>query len=124
MERFYVCGLGFEGKEVIFVFADMWIVLVILFGGAFYDVKEQRVPNWWVLCALLCGLGICSEVWNQVGGGDRCDVSSVFVSGHGGRGYQDDGSDNRMPGISRRDQGYTVGIFDRGSSGPSKNADT
>ena len=44
---------------MIFVFADMWIVLVILFGGAFYDVKEQRVPNWWVLCAVLCGLGLC-----------------------------------------------------------------
>ena len=43
---------------MIYVFADMWLVLVILFGGACYDMKEHRVPNWWVLSALLCGLGL------------------------------------------------------------------
>lgn len=37
----------------------MWLVLVILFGGACYDMKEHRVPNWWILSALLCGLGLC-----------------------------------------------------------------
>lgn len=37
----------------------MWLVLVILFGGACYDMKEHRVPNWWVVSAVLCGLGLC-----------------------------------------------------------------
>lgn len=45
--------------EVVYVFADMWLVLVILFGGACYDMKEHRVPNWWVVSAVLCGLGLC-----------------------------------------------------------------
>jgi prepilin peptidase CpaA len=44
---------------VIQVFGDMWLVLVILFGGACYDMKEHRVPNWWVISAMLCGLGLC-----------------------------------------------------------------
>lgn len=34
-------------------------MLVILFGGAWYDVKERRIPNWWSLGAVLCGLGLC-----------------------------------------------------------------
>lgn len=56
---------------MIYVFADMWLVLVILFGGACYDMKEHRVPNWWVLSACACGLGLCvltaakgQEVWS------------------------------------------------------------
>lgn len=38
---------------------DMWLVLVIVFGGACYDLKEHRIPNWWVISAVLCGLGLC-----------------------------------------------------------------
>lgn len=37
----------------------MWLALVILFGGACYDLKEHRIPNWWVASAVLCGLGLC-----------------------------------------------------------------
>ena len=36
----------------------MWLVFVILFGGAFYDLKERRIPNRWVASAVLCGLGL------------------------------------------------------------------
>ena len=36
----------------------MWLVFVILIGGAFYDLKERRIPNWWVASAVLCGLGL------------------------------------------------------------------
>lgn len=39
---------------------DSWLVLVILLGGAWYDVKERRIPNWWSLGAVLCGLGLCA----------------------------------------------------------------
>ena len=34
-------------------------MLVILLGGAWYDVRERRIPNWWSFGAVLCGLGLC-----------------------------------------------------------------
>lgn len=52
-------GAVIDDGEVVCVFGDMWLVLVILFGGACYDMKEHRVPNWWVVSAALCGLGLC-----------------------------------------------------------------
>ena len=30
--------------------------MVVLLGGAWYDIREQRIPNWWCLLACLCGL--------------------------------------------------------------------
>lgn len=31
-------------------------MLVVLLGGAYYDVREHRIPNWWTLGAAVCGL--------------------------------------------------------------------
>lgn len=31
--------------------------MVILLGGAWYDIREQRIPNWW--CGLACVCGGC-----------------------------------------------------------------
>ena len=39
------------------IFANSGLLLVILLGGAWYDVREQRIPNWW--CAWACLGGLC-----------------------------------------------------------------
>lgn len=64
------------------------------------------------------------KIHGQTGGSDGYTISSVYVPGHGGGGYQDDGSDNRLPGGLFWSQGNSVWFFDRGGSGPGKNADT
>lgn len=44
------------------------IVLVTLAGGAVYDLRDHRIPNWWVFgCG---GLGLGIEWWISVGGAD------------------------------------------------------
>lgn len=30
----------------------------VLLGGAWYDIREQRIPNWWCVCACVCGLWV------------------------------------------------------------------
>ncbi len=37
--------------------ADAWLLLVVMFGGAYYDVAEHRIPNWWCLGAVISGAG-------------------------------------------------------------------
>lgn len=39
---------------------DIWLLLVVLLGGAYYDVKEHRIPNWWILGALICGVSLAA----------------------------------------------------------------
>lgn len=48
-------------------------MLVILLGGAWYDMKEQRIPNWWCVLACICGLCLAwygapegEKVWRLV----------------------------------------------------------
>lgn len=31
-------------------------MLLVLAAGAFYDVREHRIPNWWVVSAIVCGI--------------------------------------------------------------------
>ncbi len=38
------------------IFTGSGLLLVILLGGAWYDVREQRIPNWWCGCACMGGL--------------------------------------------------------------------
>lgn len=33
------------------------LLLVTLLGGAWYDMREQRIPNWWCICG--CMGGVC-----------------------------------------------------------------
>ncbi len=35
-------------------------MFVVLLGGAYYDVKEHRIPNWWILGAAICGACLTS----------------------------------------------------------------
>ena len=44
-----------KGGEV-FIFVNSGLLLVILMVGAGYDIREQRIPNWWCLLGCLCGL--------------------------------------------------------------------
>ncbi len=37
-------------------------MLVVLLGGAYYDVREHRIPNWWILGAVVCGLSLAMLV--------------------------------------------------------------
>lgn len=39
-----------------FIFVNSGLLLVILMVGAGYDIREQRIPNWWCLLGCLCGL--------------------------------------------------------------------
>ena len=34
---------------------DSGLLLVVLLGGAWYDIREHRIPNWWCICALIGG---------------------------------------------------------------------
>lgn len=44
-------------------------MLLFLGAGAFYDVKEHRIPNWWVLIGIINGILIgILESENSVGG--------------------------------------------------------
>lgn len=45
-----------------------FIVLVILAGGAAYDLRDHRIPNWWVLGSGGIGLGIIW--WLYTGGAE------------------------------------------------------
>ena len=38
-----------------FIFVHSGLLLVILLGGAWYDIREQRIPNWWCMSALGAG---------------------------------------------------------------------
>lgn len=38
------------------IFAISGLLLVTLFGGAWYDMREQRIPNWWCFCAFAGGI--------------------------------------------------------------------
>lgn len=40
------------------IFVDIWLLLIVLLGGAYYDVREHRIPNWWILGAVLCGMSL------------------------------------------------------------------
>ncbi len=33
-------------------------MLVVVFGGAWFDVRQRRIPNGWILTAIACGVGI------------------------------------------------------------------
>lgn len=45
------------------------IVLVILAGGAIYDLRDHRIPNWWVLGG--SGIGLLVLVWFGIGTTDK-----------------------------------------------------
>ena len=32
------------------------ILLLVLAAGAYYDVREHRIPNWWVAVSAVCGI--------------------------------------------------------------------
>lgn len=33
-------------------------MLALLLGGAYYDVREHRIPNWWILAGFFCGMAL------------------------------------------------------------------
>lgn len=35
------------------------ILLLVLAAGAWYDVREHRIPNWWVAVSMICGVLLC-----------------------------------------------------------------
>ena len=53
-----------RGGEV-FIFISSGLLLVILAVGAWFDIREQRVPNWW--CILACAAGVCLT-WQTAAG--------------------------------------------------------
>lgn len=34
-------------------------MFVVLAGGAWYDIREHRIPNWWILSGGVCGFLLC-----------------------------------------------------------------
>lgn len=45
------------------------ILLLVLAAGAYYDVREHRIPNWWVMTALFSGVALSVlESGEPVGG--------------------------------------------------------
>ena len=48
-----------------FIFISSGLLLVILAVGAWFDIREQRVPNWW--CILACAAGVCLT-WQTAAG--------------------------------------------------------
>lgn len=69
-----VSGKDFRGRRIrgkgggAFIFVDSGLLLVILMVGAWYDVREQRIPNWW--CALACIFGLFLT-WRRAPGEER-----------------------------------------------------
>jgi len=55
-----------EGGGVLIIFGRSGILLVVLLGGAWYDLREQRIPNWWCAAACLCGACL-TWVWAPEG---------------------------------------------------------
>lgn len=41
------------------IIAQNLILLLVLAAGAYYDVREHRIPNWWVAAAMVCGMLLC-----------------------------------------------------------------
>lgn len=40
-----------------YIFLKTGLLAAVLLGGAWYDIREQRIPNWW--CAWGCIGGLC-----------------------------------------------------------------
>lgn len=53
------------------------LLAVVLLGGAWYDVREQRIPNWWCVCACVCGLGI---TWQMSPAGGRTGQTAFYMA--------------------------------------------
>lgn len=49
----YVCVAAVGRRDIL---AETAIVLVMLAGGAAYDLRDHRIPNWWVLGSAAVGL--------------------------------------------------------------------
>lgn len=50
------------------IFINSGLLLVILAVAAWYDIREQRIPNWWCALAFLCGLYL---TWQKAPGEGR-----------------------------------------------------
>ena len=59
-----------KGGEV-FIFVNSGLLLVILMVGAGYDIREQRIPNWWCLLGCLCGLCL---TWGTAPVGQKASI--------------------------------------------------
>lgn len=59
-----------------FIFANSALLLVTLSVGAWYDIREQRIPNWWCVLACMCGLGI---TWMRAPAGGRIGPSTLYI---------------------------------------------
>ncbi len=40
------------------IFARSGLLFAVLIGSACYDVREHRIPNWWILAGFFCGLAL------------------------------------------------------------------
>lgn len=56
------------------------VLLLVLAAGAFYDVREHRIPNWWVVSAMICGILISAlEAETAPGASLLLKESSFFL---------------------------------------------
>ena len=59
-----------------FIFANSALLLVTLTVGAWYDIREHRIPNWWCVLACVCGLGI---TWLRAPAGEGIWLSALYI---------------------------------------------
>ncbi len=45
-----------------FIFINSGLLLAVLAVGAWYDIREQRIPNWWCAIACICGMYL---IWQR-----------------------------------------------------------
>jgi len=58
---------GWKGGGVS-IFINSGLLLVVLAVGAWYDIREQRIPNWWCAIACVCGLFL---TWQRAPAGGK-----------------------------------------------------
>lgn len=59
------------------IYVKTGLLAVVLLGGAWYDVREQRIPNWWCVCACVWGLWV---TWQSASDGGHLGQTISFIA--------------------------------------------
>ena len=90
-----------------FIFIYSGLLLAVLAVGAWYDIREQRIPNWLCAIACICGMYLIwqrapaeGKMWPLILYGVRllAVVAVWFPHDWSGR-CEADGFDRRLPGF-------------------------
>ena len=66
---------GRQGGGV-FIFLKTGLLAVVLLGGALYDIREQRIPNWWCACGCVLGLWL---TWRLAPAGQGAGQAVLYI---------------------------------------------